>query len=528
MATLPDANTNPWYVLMTLYGEQEGEEVDVEVFKENRNVWNTLIQQIGGTGCDRARVVITGLPSRDAWREQYKIIGNKWAKVYEERNGSKFPESFDIRSLPCDLSQLNFRNFVMLNGYFMPKGAIFDGSTFAHGIKSQAGFWGGRLSLAECVFGGDVDVQGSVFSDGVNCRSARIKGSLKLADTKMLGDLILGSVKISKSLMAERLEAECAVYCDKATIAKDADLSEVKFESSAYFDDTVFAGRASFIRTTFSQDVRFVLTKFSLGGNFSSATFNDDAVFRNTQFLGPADFPSAQFLGRADFTEAVFESPPSKNVSTVRFEGAVFKKFTSFRHCKFLSDYPDFFGATLYDRTGFTAGDDYWPSARHERCQDAKDSCAIIRHAVAKQSLPEDEHFFFRREMGFAAQIGGVWQRLPYQVFGAVSDFGQSIWRPAVGLLALWAIGGLLYTVSYAWGAFDDGQQPREILFGFGLSFANIFKFLGLQRSYFDVDFTQSLNPWLQVMGGVQTVVGFLLLLLFFLGLGLRTRFRMR
>uniref|UniRef100_UPI004047A12F hypothetical protein n=1 Tax=Yoonia sp. TaxID=2212373 RepID=UPI004047A12F len=92
MATLPDANTNPWYVLMTLYGEQEGEEVDVEVFKENRNVWNTLIQQIGGTGCDRARVVITGLPSRDAWREQYKIIGNKWAKVYEERNGSKFPE----------------------------------------------------------------------------------------------------------------------------------------------------------------------------------------------------------------------------------------------------------------------------------------------------------------------------------------------------------------------------------------------------------------------------------------------------
>ena len=215
------------------------------------------------------------------------------------------------------------------------------------------------------------------------------------------------------------------------------------------------------------------------------------------------------------------------------FTEASFAKVVSFRAAEFMSHYPVLEGTQFREGVVLSAKAAFWPVAGkgatdldESGTERAKEACEALRHALGKQGLPEEEHFFFRREMGFAAQIGGVWQRLPYQVFGAVSDFGQSIWRPAVGLLALWAIGGLLYTVSYAWGAFDDGQQPREILFGFGLSFANIFKFLGLQRSYFDVAFTQSLNPWLQVMGGVQTVVGFLLL--FFLGLGLRTRFRMR
>lgn len=44
MADLTPANQNPWYVLMTLYGEQEGEGGDVEIFKENRHAWNTFIQ----------------------------------------------------------------------------------------------------------------------------------------------------------------------------------------------------------------------------------------------------------------------------------------------------------------------------------------------------------------------------------------------------------------------------------------------------------------------------------------------------
>jgi hypothetical protein len=37
---LKPANENPWYVLMTLYGEQDGEEIDGELHEKNRAAWN--------------------------------------------------------------------------------------------------------------------------------------------------------------------------------------------------------------------------------------------------------------------------------------------------------------------------------------------------------------------------------------------------------------------------------------------------------------------------------------------------------
>ena len=55
MATLPDANTNPWYVLMTLYGEQEGKRVDNALHAKNRAVWKK------GTEASSLKVLILGV-----------------------------------------------------------------------------------------------------------------------------------------------------------------------------------------------------------------------------------------------------------------------------------------------------------------------------------------------------------------------------------------------------------------------------------------------------------------------------------
>ena len=55
MAELRDANMNPWYVLMTLYGEQEGERVDKELQAKNRAVWNAWSCQ-GGMMRSRERL----------------------------------------------------------------------------------------------------------------------------------------------------------------------------------------------------------------------------------------------------------------------------------------------------------------------------------------------------------------------------------------------------------------------------------------------------------------------------------------
>jgi len=62
------ANENPWYILMTLYGEQEGDEIDRELHKKNRAVWNAWSCQ-NLTDEERAKLEAdrVELPEVGAW-----------------------------------------------------------------------------------------------------------------------------------------------------------------------------------------------------------------------------------------------------------------------------------------------------------------------------------------------------------------------------------------------------------------------------------------------------------------------------
>ena len=155
----------------------------------------------------------------------------------------------------------------------------------------------------------------------------------------------------------------------------------------------------------------------------------------------------------------------------------------------------------------------------------AKTSCAAIRHALGRQGLPEEEHFFYRRDMGFAARIGGFWQRLPYRLFGTFSEFGYSIAKPALWLLGLWLVPAMVFHAVASWSWIRDGT-PYHPIQSFGLSFANVVPIPGLHARWFSPEVLAGLNPWLKLLGGLQTLLA--LPLLFFLGLGLRTRFRLR
>jgi len=206
----------------------------------------------------------------------------------------------------------------------------------------------------------------------------------------------------------------------------------------------------------------------------------------------------------------------------VGFSDSQFQKPTNFREATFHSSYPNFSGTMLHEKTTFTADPAHWPKTASDPVK-AKASCAVIRHNVGKQGLPEDEHFFYRREMGFGTQIGGFWDRLPYRLYDWLSGFGYSIGRPIWGLVWLWLVPGLAFCAAKLTGT------PRTdlitLLSSLGLSFANMFSFLGLQRTFFE-DELGNMNGALQTLAGFQTVIGFVLL--FFLGLGLRNRFRLK
>jgi hypothetical protein len=243
-------------------------------------------------------------------------------------------------------------------------------------------------------------------------------------------------------------------------------------------------------------------------------------------FINEASFARVVFSDFAYFIDTQFGNDEGPSDCVAIFADCHFEKPTNFRNARFRDNFPDFSGAILHANTDFTAHADLWPQAIGDRdLAAAKETCGTIRQVLTQQGRIEDAHFFYRREMTYAGRIGHLFERLPYQLFGLVSDYGHSISRPIIGLFGLWSVGTLVYLISFAARDVAAGVQ-RIDLSAAGRSFANMFKFLGFQRSYFEPALIREMSGGLKVWGGCQTIVAFALL--FFLGLALRTRFRLK
>jgi len=318
-----------------------------------------------------------------------------------------------------------------------------------------------------------------------------------------------------------------------------------QFGERAYFHAANFEDGASFNRVHFGENTDFSGARFGGRAYFSFARFGEHTQFSEAHFDKSVFFNGARFGGLSFFNDAVFEKAESRN-DVVSFENAVFEGPTSFERTTFTSLLPLLKGAVLHETTTVTADDKYWPPIKRrpkkligrwqskipdsasqptQASEEVKASAAKLRHAMARQMLPEEEHFFYRREMYHAARIGPWLPRLPILIFEGLSNFGYSIARPLLLLVFLWVIFGLGYLQS---GAFADPTHVagEEMVRALGFSFGTAFGFFGFQRAYFGFEFLRALPDWMQAMAATQTVLSFILL--FFLGLGLRTRFRLR
>jgi|GEM_PF-2307958 len=421
---LRPANQNPWYILMTLYGEQEGE-FRLDVHEKNRAAWNAwACQGMGSAAKEKiaTKVGVDPVELQGGLKREVEISG-RHKRVWKERNGGDLP-------------------------------------------------YPGMPSV----------------EDGIDLRE----------------------IKFSKPIMLDQMVFRQGVYFVGAQFLGAVSFGGAQFDVWAVFDGAYFGASAGFFRARFSDRATFV-----------DAHFEDDALFGAAQFGGFTLFQGTVF-GREGSDKAAAD---------VEFMECQFEKPLSFRGAKFRETYPDFDGAELPEKVVFTAEEDHWPVRPQTGPKQARASCAVIRHALGRQGLPEKEHFFFRREMRFTGQIGGWWKRLPFRVFGWLSDYGHSIWRPVAWLCALWLGPMLIYMFYFNWpGAMARMNGIEQVAVGpydsVTLSFTSMFKFLGLQRVHFGADYIQALPPFLEFLTAFQTLGG--IVLLFFLGLGLRTRFRLR
>jgi hypothetical protein len=490
---LTPANENPWYVLMTLYGEQDGEGVDVDLHRQNRAVWNAWsCQQLDDDAAaelaKQARVIVA---ETRGWAQIATEVKSKHRAEMKTRNDDDFtyPGFPDFESeIQC--SEIQFCNILVLERYIFTQPANFNPATFTRNANFSRATFTQHAYFTSATFTRDANFSRATFTQDANFNSA--------------------------------------------TFTQDADFTYATFTQNAYFSRaTIFTQNADFTYATFTQDAFFLSATFMQDADFSFATFTQAAYFFSATFTQTADFYSATFDGPAKFLAARFGVRDATEICVPFFTEAAFARLVSFRDAKFVTHYPVLEGTEFRETVVVTAKSTHWPKAGQPLLDQAaegakqvptkevaKESCATLRHALGKQGMPEEEHFFFTREMHHAGQIGSWFQRLPYRLFGWVSGYGGSIERPALGLIWLFLA---------PLGVYLAALGPTSLAtFGkaMALSFASIFKFLGFQRTYFGTVGYQNVDIIVQMLTATQTVLSFILL--FFLGLGLRTRFRLR
>ncbi|WP_157932934.1 pentapeptide repeat-containing protein [Roseovarius salinarum] len=304
--------------------------------------------------------------------------------------------------------------------------------------------------------------------------------------------------------------------------------NEAHFAGSAFFDTAHFAHGASFEAAHFARGASFEAAHFAGHASFVTAYFVGAADFLSATFSGWAVFGSATFSGGADFGSATFSGPAVFRATTFShladFSDGAFGAQTVFKDARFLEAVPKFYQRELHQDTSFTTAESHWPTITPGIAEEGKRAYTRLRQLMLQLEKPDDAYFFFRQEMRCKEfEEDHWWNRVPIALFRWLSDYGYSVAQPAAGLVLWWLVPGFLYLFHFA-GGIIGGTAPVSVVGPFGLSFANLFAFLGLHRVYFG-DVLPGLPGWLQALAGAQTVAG--VVLLFFLGLGLRNRFRL-
>lgn len=370
--------------------------------------------------------------------------------------------------------------------------------------------------------------EGYIFPEFVHIRARNLESPINAS-----GAVFLKGLRIVGTTFKSRADFSSTVFkggllIGDTTFEKGVNLRKSHFSENTVIDSSVFQGTNNFCEGECVKSFGMLRCLVQGALMFDERIFNEKAGFQNCTFEGVTTFSGASFRAKTQSPER----------SPIFFQDTRFSAPSSFRNAKFLSSYPDFTNTELYPVTDFsidTKTERYWPVGITEPRKEARETCGIIRNLLANKGLHEDQHFFFRKEMEFAAASSNRRERFTYWVYRFLSDYGDSIQRPILCLALVWAFGwlsfgGFFFQTPWFLEACSSAQNlgvvERPYGTGAALSFANLFPPFGFSRSFFGPNFMGCLPATLKALSGLQTVLS--LPFLFFLGLGLRQRFRLR
>jgi len=368
--------------------------------------------------------------------------------------------------------------------------------------------------------------------------------------------VVIGNTTFKRSLFLNNAQFAADLEVDNCVFKEGLNATAANFGPFTTFRECRFIGYASFGFATFDRS-RFSKAIFNDTAYFHASIFNASNTFDDAIFKGKADFSNVTVDGRISFDKATFcdgasfdDARPDPSAAPLSFNATEFSKHP-----------PRFFGRALHEDTNWTGVT--LPNARSKTAQckclrendkraddtvqmadkprDSKAQAAIPRKLLeddkrADEQLRikcgalgkvEDEHLFFRREMELTGRLSPWYTRATYWLYHLVSDYGYSYWRPIAGMGGLWAVWSVFYALHFmARDQLHLCMDRLELLRStMGLSFANIFAVFGFYRR-FPSDLLADPTVVTVLLTVSETLLGFVFL--FFLGLGLRTRFRLR
>lgn len=320
------------------------------------------------------------------------------------------------------------------------------------------------------------------------------------------------------------------VSFQSASFRCDGGFINTLFSADGNFTECHFEGVANFSSSHFASYVYFSSSNFASDVYFSSSHFANAADFGFSNFAGDADFSSSHFACDADFSSRHFEG--DANFSSVEMNGQ-----TSFEDATFKTHVPIFHAAKLYRDTVFPtaepaslnypeimpAGKEQVGDTRFMPATEQKRAYNTLRYFMNQNLEIYQELFFHRREMACKEVTEDAFVGWLIWFYGRLSAYGSSIARPLMGLVGIWFVGALLLQFHFT-------SDPELSIMGdfwsaMGISFSNTFGIFGLGGTLLS-EFNADTEGWIKGVSGFQTVFGFIFL--FLLGLGIRSRFRLR
>ncbi|NOE18029.1 hypothetical protein GS634_07810 [Ruegeria atlantica] len=554
MSDSDTANKDPWYVLMTLYGEANEGEIDASTYERNRDAWNAWVMHGMNEEQKQFFGAITDikLPAPDYSGRDLGALKQLHKDEMLKRNG----DDFEYPGMPNPSSGVNLSELahisssLKLDGYVLPhlecwtktefKSLEFRNTVFLGALRFQALEVSENFCCDSCHILGGVLLKSCSLNGNFTITNSTLHQGIKLTASGVNGEFVLRKVRINFGFIVEHFHFRDFAKFQYVHLGGDLIMgTNVQFEKGAQFfgcevqgylsGGAAFAQLVVFSETSFIKSANFAKVQFWSDLKFINVNFEQQVDFSGISLPGSVKFENVSFNGGSRFNGTKFGSKDSKRKSSIAFIDCQFEKSANFREVTFADKFPVLSGTVLHESTIITAGDNYWPTdVEQGELQEARESSATLRQLMNRQGSPEDEHFFFRREMDFVRRSQKGLKRIPFELYKHLSDFGNSIARPFWAILLVWFFGLLVFVDSSSFNNQVGSQfiSIEGITSAAGFSFSNLFPVFGFRRLFFDVNFLRMLPDYLKFMSALQTILS--LPLLFLLGLGIRQRFRLR